>query len=346
MRAVVYRGPGDIGVEERDVPELGAGDVLLEVSHCGVCGSDMHAYLDGWGAPGMVPGHEWSGTVVEVGTAVTGWAPGDLAVGGPSPKCGQCEYCLGGRPSLCTGRGAPGLGGERPGAFAEYHVTQAVSLNRVPEGLPLKAAALAEPLAVSLHALTQGQVEAGHRVLVTGGGPIGALAAAAALARGAREVVVSEPNPLRRALCEQLGATVIAPEDLVPPRSPDQMIDDAFDAAIEASGNQKAMEVAHTQLKRGGRLVLVGAGMGMPRFDNNRILLNEIVITGAFVYDADGFERALELLNTPGFPVDALIEADDVTIDDAPEVFARIAAGELAAKVMITPAPSTAGGTR
>jgi 2-desacetyl-2-hydroxyethyl bacteriochlorophyllide A dehydrogenase len=281
-----------------------------------------------------------------VGTEVTGWAPGDLAVGGPSPKCGTCEYCLGGRPSLCTGRNDPGLGGGRPGAFAEYHVTEAVSLNRVPEGLALKAAALAEPLAVSLHALTQGQVEAGHRVLVTGGGPIGALAAAAALARGAREVVVSEPNPRRRALCEQLGATVVSPEDLVPPRSPDQMIDDPFDAAIEASGNQKAMEVAHTQLKRGGRLVLVGAGMGMPRFDNNRILLNEIVITGAFVYDADGFERALELLTSPDFPVDLLVEADDVTLDGASDAFARIAAGELAAKVMITPAPSTPGGNR
>jgi 2-desacetyl-2-hydroxyethyl bacteriochlorophyllide A dehydrogenase len=337
MRVAVYRGPQQVDIEERPVPAVGPHDVLLEVSHCGICGSDIHFVLEGWGRPGSIEGHEYAGRVVAVGDAVTEWRVGDDVVGGPSPRCGKCEYCLAGRPSLCTGRNTPGMNVHADGAFAEFTLVSDESLRRVPPGMSLRAAALAEPLAVALHGLTQGRVEAGQRILVTGAGPIGALSVAAARARGVTDIVVSEPHPRRRALAERLGAVTIEPDALVAPSSPGDIVDEPFDAALECSGHAGAMQAALTQLKRGGRLVLVGAGMHAPRFDNNRILLNELVITGAFVYDADGFERSLELLARPDFPTDVLIEPDDVPLEGLYEAIVGLHEGDLAAKVMIVP---------
>lgn len=340
MRAAVFRGPKDVAIEERPVPELGPHDVLLEVSHCGVCGSDLHFVLDGWTKPGSIEGHEYSGRVRTIGDEVTRWHVGDEVVGGPAQRCGQCEYCLAGRPALCSRRNAVGEGSKPwQGAFAEYVRVPEAELLHLPDGLSLRAAALTEPLAVALHGLTRGGVHAGQRLLVTGAGPIGALSIAAATARGVADIVVSEPSPVRRALAEALGATVVAPDQLVAPASPNQLVDEPFDVALECSGRADAMEAALAQLKRAGTLVLVGAGMKPPRFDSNRILLNEIVVTGAFTYDAGGFDAALELLASDDFPVDMLIEHDEVPLEGLYEAVERLAAGEIAAKVMIVPSP-------
>ena len=135
MRVAVYHRPGELGIEERPVPEVGPHDVLLEVSHCGVCGSDIHFVLEGWGRPGSVEGHEYAGRVVAVGDAVTDWRSGDAVVGGPSPRCGTCEYCQAGRPSLCIGRNTPGMSVHSDGAFAEYTLVPETSLRRVPDGM-------------------------------------------------------------------------------------------------------------------------------------------------------------------------------------------------------------------
>jgi threonine dehydrogenase-like Zn-dependent dehydrogenase len=337
MRAAVYRQQGELDVEERLVPAVGPHDVLLEVSHCGICGSDIHFVLEGWGQPGSVEGHEWAGRVVTVGDSVTRWSVGDEVVGGPSPRCGECEYCRAGRPSLCTGRNTPGISAHADGAFAEYTLSDERGLRRVPAGLSLRAAALAEPLAVALHGLTRGGVHAGQRLLVTGAGPIGALSVAAARARGVTDIVVSEPHPRRRALAERLGAVAVEPDTLVAPRSPGDVVAEPFDVALECSGHAVAMEAALGQLKRGGTLVFVGAGMKPPRLDANRILLNELTVTGAFVYDADGFDRSLELLARPDFPTQLLIEPDDVSLDGLYDAIVGLHDGVLAAKVMIVP---------
>jgi (R,R)-butanediol dehydrogenase/meso-butanediol dehydrogenase/diacetyl reductase len=337
MRAAVYRGQNDLVVEEIPIPELDAHEVLLEVSHCGVCGSDIHFVLEGWGHAGSIEGHEWSGRVVAVGDEVTRWSVGDELIGGPTPRCGECEYCRAGRPALCTRRNAPGMSVHRDGAFAQYVRQHEDGLLRIPEGVPIREAALAEPLAVALHGMTRGGVRAGQRLLVLGAGPIGALSVAAARARGVTDIVVSEPHPKRRALAERLGAVAVAPEELVTPRSPFEIVDGAVDVALECSGNKGAMVAGLGQLKRGGTLVLVGAGIHSPRFDANRILLNELVVTGSFVYDADGFERALELLARPDFPSDLLLEPEDVGLDDLFGAIEGLASGELPAKVLVVP---------
>jgi 2-desacetyl-2-hydroxyethyl bacteriochlorophyllide A dehydrogenase len=338
MRAAVYKGDRRIDVEDYPTPEVGPDDVLLEVSHCGVCGSDIHFVLEGWSAPNRVHGHEFSGTVVAVGDRVTTWKVGDAVVGGPSVRCGECEYCRAGRPNLCVGRASVGEGGEWQGAFADYMRVPERELLRLPDGVTLREAALTEPLAVALHGITQSKVQPGERVLVTGGGPIGALSTAALVHRGITDVVVSEPSPVRRDLCERLGARVVEPESLRAPASPSAIVDEPFHVALECSGHAVAMEQCLGQLARTGRLVLVGAGIKPPRFDANRILLNELVITGAFCYDADGFERALELLAAPGFPTDLLIEPDDVGLHELLGAIERLGSGEVPAKVVVAPA--------
>lgn len=346
MRAAVYRGPGELALEERPVPVPGSGEALVAVSHCGVCGTDLHLVLDGWGRAGTVPGHEWAGRVAAVGPDVAGWRPGDAAVGGPAPACGACADCARGRPALCAGRDGPGGGGVA-GAFAEYVCVPAARLLRPPDGLSLRVAALAEPLAVALHALTLGRVAPGQRALVTGAGPLGLLTIAALRARGLREVVASEPAPGRRERALAVGArAAVAPEELRVPRMPYEVVEDPADVAFECSGRADAMESALGRLARGGTLVLVGTGMKRPRFDPNRILLNELVVTGAYTYDENGPADALALLASGALPTDALIEPHDVTLDAMLPALHRLARGEIPAKVMVAPNGADATGAR
>jgi 2-desacetyl-2-hydroxyethyl bacteriochlorophyllide A dehydrogenase len=339
MVAAVNRGHGRLAVEEVPVPTVGDRDVLVEVDLCGVCGSDLHMVLEGWGQRGSWHGHEWVGRVAAIGEAVTEWQVGDSVVGGPMERCGACAMCRAHRPSLCTARGTPGIGPEQ-GAFATYKVTPAVELLRMPEGIDPRAAALAEPLAVALHGISRSGVQPGQSALVLGAGPIGALSIAALRAMGVDDVRCAEPGERRQALAAAVGATrVLHPSDLELPSiaEPARVIDDAVDVVLECSGKAQAMEVGLGQLVRAGTLVLVGAGMERPTFDPNRILLNELIVTGANTYDHDGFERALDLLASGRLPIDCLVEPDTVPLDGLLEAMQGLADGRLAGKVLVRP---------
>ena len=340
MTAAVYREKGRLEVVEVDTPAVGPHDVLLEVTHCGVCGSDLHFVLEGWGTPDAIEGHEYTGIVAAVGADVTRWSVGQPVVAGPSRRCGRCAPCRLGRPSLCLEREDVGTGGYQ-GAFARYSLTHEDELLALPAGLTLRQAALTEPLAVALHGITQARIEPHHRVIVFGAGPIGALTTATLAARGMTDVTVVEPVASRRALATAVGATrVLTPDGLPAPGwHPGHLVDQPHDRALECSGNRAAMEQALGQLGRMGRLVLVGAGIDAPRFDANRIMLNELEVTGAFVYDATGIDDALALL--PHLPLEDLIEPVDVTLPGLFDAMERLAAGELAGKVIVTPGGSS-----
>jgi 2-desacetyl-2-hydroxyethyl bacteriochlorophyllide A dehydrogenase len=341
MPAAVYRAKGELDVEERPVPDPGPGEVLVEVSHCGVCGSDLHMVLDGWGQPGRVGGHEWSGRVAALGPGVDGWALGAPVVGGELVTCGACVYCAAGRPSLCKARD-PIAGDGYEGAFARYVLTSAAGLLPVDDSLGLRTAALTEPLAVALHALTRSGVGPGERVLVTGAGPIGLLAVAALRAAGIDDIVVSEPAATRRERAAAVGAAdVVTPDDLDAPAMPMDLVAHPFDVVLECSGRADAMEAGLAQLERTGRLVLVGAGIRRPKLDNNRILLNELLVTGAFNYDRGGFASALALLASDALPVDLLVEPDDVPLSGLLDAMHKLASAELAAKVLVAPKEGT-----
>jgi threonine dehydrogenase-like Zn-dependent dehydrogenase len=342
MATAVYRERGVVEVEERPVPRPGAGQVLVEVGHCGICGSDIHMMLEGWGKPGVVEGHEWTGVVAAVGDGVDRWAVGDAVVGGPSPRCGRCRRCREGKPSQCEDRARSMTEdlAQSDGAFADYILVDARSLLALPDGLSPRAAALAEPLAVALHGITRAEISDGDSVMVFGAGPIGALSIAALAVRGVGPVTVVEPAERRQQLALALGADAVRhPSDLevFPLWEPDRIAADAVHVVLECSGRKAAMEAGFCQLRRGGRMVMVGAGIEPPTFDGNRMLLNELTVCGSFVYDADGFERALDLLGDDRFPVDALIAPDDVPLDRLVTTMTDLAAGRIAAKAMVVP---------
>jgi threonine dehydrogenase-like Zn-dependent dehydrogenase len=339
MPVAVYRAPGEVEVEQRPVPDPGPGQVLVEVGHCGICGSDIHLMLEGWGKPGLVGGHEFTGTIAAMGDGVTGWAVGDEIVGGASPRCGTCRRCREGKPSQCEGRKGTVDSHLDNGAFARYVLVDARSLLRIPSGLPARHAALAEPLAVALHGITRSGVGDGDTAMVFGAGPIGALTIVALVARGIAVTVV-EPGDGRRRLAVDLGASeVIAPDDLetYPPWEPERLSPRAVDVVLECSGKKAAMEVGFHQLRRGGRLVLVGAGIEAPAFDPNRLILNELEICGSFVYDADGFEQALALLGSGSLPLSLLIDPQDVGLEGIAGALRDLASGRIAGKVMVVP---------
>lgn len=337
MPAAVYRGNRTITVGDVDVPDLGPTDVLLEVSHCGVCGTDLHFVMEGWGQVGSVHGHEYSGVVVVVGDEVTGWSVGDRVVGGPPKGCGVCELCRDGASHLCAVRQHEGTS-VFMGAFARYVKVAASSCFLVPDALDLRTSALCEPTAVALHGVLRAAPQAGWRVLVTGAGPIGLLTVAVLRAIGVEDITVSEPAPKRRELAAAVGAScVVVPEELTAPVMPMDVVESPYHLAIECSGRSDAMDAALGQLGRRGTLVLSGTGMKRPRFDPNRIILNELVVTGSFEYIAEDYDRALELLATGALPTDLLIEPEDVPLGGVQRAMERLVAGELAGKVMVSP---------
>ena len=338
MKAAVYTGDRTVAVEERPVPIPSAGEVVIAVEYCGICGTDLHSVMEGWGRPGAILGHEYSGRIAAVGPGVGGWAVGDEVTAEPGRACGTCEFCAGGRPSLCREYMALLLAGAWPGAFAEFVPVSASQLHRIPPGLGPRAAALTEPLAVALHAITRSRFARGQAALVTGAGPLGCLHVAALKAMGAGRLIVSEPSPARRAATCAAGADrVVAPQEFDPPESPLLEADDAVDVAFECSGNPAAFTAALAQLRPGGTLVIVGTGTVRPELDHHRMIVKELIVTGALNYDATGFDDALRLLGSGALPVDALIAPGAVPLASIMPAMEDLAAGHTAAKVLVAP---------
>ena len=335
MTAAVYVGDGRIAVEDVPRPEPGAGEVLVEIAECGICGSDLHMVMERYAKPGAILGHEWSG-IVAAAPAGSGWSPGDRVVGNPSPGCGVCRACRRGRPSVCLHRAAADFVGYR-GAFCQYKTVPAGGLIRIPDSLSTRVAALAEPLAIILHALRLADVCPDDRVLVTGAGPVGLLLVAVLRAQGISDVTVSEPSPVRRRQAVDVGATrVVAPDALEDPPMA-LRVPEPYAVAFECSGHASAAESALGQLDYAGTLVIVGTGFEPPRFNQNRLIIFELQIIGAYNYNDEGFQPAVDLLDSGTLPLESLIEPHDVPLSEVMVSMERLARGEIPSKVMVQP---------
>ena len=333
MRAAVYRRAGEVEIEAVSVPVPDVGEALIEIDYCGICGTDLHMMLDGWGMPGSVFGHEWSGRVIDA--ADSGLVEGTRVVGLPSVGCGDCEPCLRGHPSLCERRQDAGTSLER-GAFSQYLLADPRRLVEVPDGIEQARAAYTEPLAVALHAVTNSKITDSQRALVFGAGPIGAAIIAILVARGI-SVAAVELAEVRLELAAALGATVFRPDELTIPDHPGETPEPGYHVVYESSGARSASETGLTQLVGGGTLVIVGTGLDYPRLDTNRVILNELHITGAFNYDADGFGAALDLIASGALPLDLLIHPETVGLEGMLDAMTQLRSGEIAGKVLVTP---------
>jgi L-iditol 2-dehydrogenase len=284
MRAAVLRGAGDVLVEERPVPEPAPGEVVVRVTSVGVCGSDTHYYEHGRIGrfvvqDPLVLGHEASGEVAALGPGVTSLARGQRVSIEPGVPDFTCEQCLAGRYNLCPNMrffATPPI----DGAFAEYVVVHAAFAHPVPDTISDDAAALLEPLSVGIWACRKGGVTAGSRVLITGAGPIGLVSTQAALAFGATDVVVSDVNPARLTLAEDLGATEVVDvrtasvTDLARPPT----------VLLECSGHPAATAQAIRALAPAGRAVLVGMGGDELPLPLSVVQERELEVTGTFRY--------------------------------------------------------------
>ncbi|HSB71745.1 MAG TPA: zinc-binding dehydrogenase [Candidatus Methylomirabilis sp.] len=256
MRAAVFREKGILKVEDVPEPVVGPRDVLLKVTHCAICGSDLHRYAYGMLRPGAILGHEYSGTVADKGADVSEFHVGDRVTrsGGPiNPWRDTPPF-----PPRFSAKERGFLSTQRPGAYAEYMLAGADMLMPVPDGVTNLEAALTEPLTVALHAVRLSRLRLGDQVLVIGAGPIGLLAEQCASVSGAARVLVSEINAARRAAASALGADVV----LDPTRV--NMIEEILrhtglgvDIAFECAGAQPTFQQALEALRGGGQVVVV-----------------------------------------------------------------------------------------
>jgi threonine 3-dehydrogenase len=287
MLALVKTGPRP-GLELTDVPvpEIGINDVLIRVHKTGICGTDLHIESwDAWAAatikPPLVIGHEFVGEVVEAGSNVADFAPGDLVSGEGHVVCGRCRHCLAGRRHLCAH--TIGLGVGRNGAFAEYVALPMTNVWHHWPGIDEEVAAIFDPFGNAVHTALAFSV-LGEDVLVSGAGPIGLMATAIARHAGARHVVVSEPNAFRRGLATRMGANLV-----VDPREHElssvfgelDMVE-GFDVAMEMSGNPTALRNAIEAMAHGGSVAILGIPTQEIALDVNAIVFKMLTLRGIY----------------------------------------------------------------
>ncbi len=275
MHAVEFHGAQRLEIVERADPTPGEGELLIAPTAVGICGTDIEifegslAYFRmGLAEFPIVPGHEWTGTVVDVGRGVTGFAAGDRVVGEVAIGCGVCVRCLAGRRHLCARRTETGIV-HMDGAMATRMVFPAAFAHRV--DLEPRAGALVEPTSVALHAVRRGRV-AGQRVLIVGAGPIGLLAAQCARAEGAASVVVSDTREDRLTLAAAMGFQRVAEE------SGDR---DQIDVAILCAGGPAAIAAAFSAVRPGGTVVALGlSGSPTIPFDFDGMVVRDVDLLG------------------------------------------------------------------
>jgi L-idonate 5-dehydrogenase len=342
MRAAVIHAPRDLRIEEAEIPAIGPTDVKVRVRAGGICGSDLHYYLHGgFGTvrlrQPMILGHEIAGEVIEVGDEVTRVRPGDRVAVNPSQPCDHCRFCLEGKANHCLDMRFYGSAMRMPhvqGGFREILVCTEAQAFPVPAGLALEMAAFAEPLSVCLHAARQAGSLLGKRVLVTGTGPIGALAILVARQAGAREIVATDITNAPLALARRIGAdralnTASDPEALTRYKADKGY----FDVVFEASGSGAALTGALEATRPAGVIVQLGLGGGEMTLPINLLVAKEINLRGTFRFHEE-FAWAVDFLSARAIDVSPLL-TEIVPLADAVRAFELAADRTRAMKVVL-----------
>ncbi len=326
MKAMMYRGPWKMPVEELEEPTAPAGKVVVEVEAVGICGSDVHGFTgrSGRRTPGIVMGHEFAGTVGEVGPEVEGYAAGDGVVVMPlfTVAPGTDPYPI----NLSPHRRLTGM--NEHGAYAQRVAVRAAQLFPKPEGLSWQRAALCEPMAVTLHAARITPINPMQKVAVVGVGPIGLLAMLAARLKGAGTVIAVDRSAHRLELAEELGAdAVINVEETDAAASIREMTDGGVDVAFEAVGLSPTAQLSVEATRNGGNVTWIGNNAPMIELDMQSIVTREMSVRGSYGFDETDFAAAIEALSSGRLNVDPLVEMV-APLDDGPELFRSLAAGE------------------
>jgi L-iditol 2-dehydrogenase len=312
MKAVVIGAPNQASFRDEPDPRVGEGQILVKVGAAGICMSDLETLKGTRPAPyvkyPVIPGHEWCGTVEQLGPGASGVAVGDrVAVEGHN-FCRACAWCRRGETNLCVSYNE--LGFTLPGGFAEYVAVRSDLAHPFAKTLPFESAAMAEPLACVVHGALRAKVEAGDTVVVVGPGTLGLLSVGwSATARPARVVAVGVDRA-SESLARKMGATDYLTVDDDPAARIREMTGGAgADLVFEASGSEKALPVAIDAARRGGTVVvlsIVGGGRPMP-LEANVFCLKDLRVHGVFAYTTRSFEQALRLIESGRLDVRPLV---------------------------------------
>ena len=327
MRALRFHGARKLSAE--DVPEPGApgpGEVLLRPLMCGICGTDLHEYTDG---PIVTPasphpltgaelpqtlGHEFSALVVETGPDVTHVRAGDLCTVMPLIYCGRCHECVRGQGHLCRTMACTGLSSAW-GGLADLAIVSASQVVPVPGTMTPRQAALIEPAAVAAYGVDRGRLEPGQTVLITGAGPIGSLAALYALAAGARQVVISEPDPARRARAAGLGAGL---GEVVTADPAAESVTDIVteltggvgaDVAVECAGHESALNLCIDAVRPAGTVVQTALHIRPAAIRAQTLAVKDLTLAGTWCYPVHDFPRIVGLVAAGRLPDERVISS-------------------------------------
>lgn len=338
MQAAVYHGKENIRVQDWPNPELSSREILVKVRYAGICGSDMMIY--GGKHPRAVPprvlGHEVFGSVAEIGKAVDPlWKKGARVAIYPLISCGRCNACKEGNAYVCEKLGLIGI--DRDGGFASYVKALPEQLVAVPDEVYDDQAAVIEPLSVTVHAVRNSGFRPGDTALVTGGGPIGNLLAQVLRASGAREVVVSEVKPFRRALAARMNFLTMDPTEKNPQEAFQQLTGERFvDHVFEASGQAPAYRDAIQCCKVRGEINFIGIPKRSPEVDILGLVFKEIRTSSARVYTLQDYLGAIALLVRRSVDAAAVV-TDRLPLSDARLAFERMLIAENCLKILLTP---------
>jgi threonine 3-dehydrogenase len=287
MKALV-KSKGERGLWLEDIPEpvIGVNDVLIRVRYTGICGTDVHIYeWDEW-AQKTIPvpmaiGHEFVGEIVQVGSNVSDFFPGDLVSGEGHVVCGRCRNCLAGRRHLCAV--TKGVGVNRPGAFAELISLPMTNIWRHHPGINQEVAAIFDPFGNAVHTALSFPV-LGEDVLITGAGPIGIMAIPVVQRAGARHVVITDLNPFRLELARKMGATLaVDPTKTILADVQKQLnMAEGFDVGLEMSGNDQALLDMIANMSHGGKIAILGIPAKKSPLDLRPVIFNMLTLKGIY----------------------------------------------------------------
>ena len=308
MKAAYYEGNEKIRVGPCDPVAPAAGQVRIRVSHCGICGTDLHIFhgrMDRRVKMPAVIGHEMSGVIESVGDGVEGWKAGDRVTVRPIDPCNECPACKAGHSYICQKLKFIGI--DTPGAMQGLWTVPAHTLHRLPDSLSMEQGALIEPISVACHDVRLAGVKPGEFVVVQGGGPIGVLVALVARNAGAR-VLLTELNPFRIALARDLGLKVADPTAVdVPAMVEEQTNTAGADVVFEVSGSPAGAEMMTKLARVRGRIAVVAVFGEKPTVDLHRVFWRELQLFGTRVYEPEDFDEAIELAASGDIPFDKIV---------------------------------------
>jgi (R,R)-butanediol dehydrogenase/meso-butanediol dehydrogenase/diacetyl reductase len=334
MKAAAFKKQNQMGLIDVPTPKAGAGEVVLKVHNCGICGSDLHACQYGFGMPpDSIMGHEFCGEICEVGTGVRNYAIGQRVAALPFVMCGECDRCKRGMEIHCHDLKGLGLG-QLPGAYAEYVACSAGSLFKLPDNVSSRDGALVEPLSVGLHAVKRSGVKPGETAIIMGAGPIGLATLVWAKGKGAT-IVMSEMAPGRTELAKKLGADIVVnPQDRDPAEQVREMTGRSPELIFECVGVKGTLGNAINMVGPRSQVVVVGVCMESDEIQPVQCIFKEVSVNFVLGYDPADFDETIAALAHGRIKPQPMV-TDVIKVDEVPEMFQALRRPGSRAKVLV-----------